>query len=110
MSTTPSSSAQVTFYGPPESVEIAARSASSTSWLALSHEVFQDRGEDDDGNRLLPARIEVEAVMFGSPEELHAFALRMVAAVEAEWPETAPTMAEIIGIDPGVLPSFGGES
>lgn len=91
MSTTPSSSAQVTFYGPPESVEIVTRSASTTSWLALSHEAFQDRGEDDDGNRLLPARIEVEAVVFGTPAELHALALRMVAAIEAEWEIECPT-------------------
>lgn len=31
-----------------------------------------------------------EVTVFGTPEELHAFALRMVAAIEAEWPETAP--------------------
>ena len=89
MRTTPSSSASVTFYTP-EFVTVTPRQNNGTAWLTLSHEVFQDRGDDDDGERRLPGRAEVEAVMYGSPEELRAFALRMVAAIEAEWPETAP--------------------
>ena len=82
MSTTTSSSASVTFHTP-ECVTISPRERHGTAWLTLSHEVFQ-HGDDDE----LPGRTEVEAVVFGTPEELHALALRLVAAVEAEWPET----------------------
>ena len=99
MSTTPSSSASVTFHTP-EFVSITRRqSGGGTAWLALGHEVFEDRGDDEDGERRLPGRAEVEAVMFGTPAELHAFAARMLAAVEAEWPETRPARPTIT-IDP----------
>lgn len=98
MSTTPSSSASVTFHTP-EFVTINPRRAESgTTWLVLGHEVFEDRGDDEDGERRLPGRAEVEAVMFGTPAELRALALRMVAAIEAEWPETASD---------GDFPSYG---
>lgn len=90
MRTTYSSSASVTFHSP-EFVTITPRQSNGTTWLALSHEVFEDQGEDDDGTRQPPGRCEVEAVAFGTPEELHAFALRVVAAIEAEWPIECPS-------------------
>lgn len=83
MSTTPSSEAGISFFGPPESIAITAKSSDEYTWLAFGHETF-DHGDAD-----RPSRCAVEMTAWGSPEELHAFALRIVAAVEAEWPETA---------------------
>lgn len=37
-----------------------------------------------------------EVTVFGSPDELHAFALRMVAAIEAEWPDIECRSAGLI--------------
>lgn len=93
MSTTPSSSASITFHTPEFVTITPGRAESGTTWLALGHEVFEDRGDDEDGERRLPGRAEVEAVMFGTPAELHAFAARMLADIEAEWPETRPLVA-----------------
>lgn len=89
MSTTPSSSASVNFFGPPESLKITPKASDDYTWLTISHEAFEKCEEDDPHGRL-PAHIEVEATLWGSAAELRAFALRMVAAVEAEWPEAAP--------------------
>lgn len=96
MSTTPSSSASVAFHGL-EFVTVDVKTAlGGTTWLTLSHEVFEDRGADDDGERRLPGRSEVEAVMFGTLSELHALGLRIVAAIEAEWPNIECRSAGLI--------------
>lgn len=79
MSTNPSSGAGISFFGPPESIAITAKSSDEYTWLAFDHEVFDHRDAD------LPSRCAVGMTMWGSPEELHAFALRVVAAIEAAW-------------------------